>query len=62
MIFMINVFALIDRVISSYRKMLININVNSLLLFLIALIKRFKIFKKRVKSKLKTVARDALFK
>ena len=57
-----NIFALIDRAISSRRKTLINININFLSLRLIILIKRFKIFKKRVKLKLKTIARDALFK
>ena len=56
-------FALINYAIFLYRKMLININIDFLLYFyLINLIKRFEIFKKRVKSKLKIIARDVLFK
>ena len=60
--YIMNMFALIDRAIFLRRKVLININIFMLLLYLTFLIQRFKMFKKRVKSKLKTTTRDALFK
>ena len=57
-----NVFALIDHAIILRRKVLMNINVLYYYRVWRFLIKRLEMFKKRIKSELKIIVRDILFK